>query len=302
MSLVPHHNRYAYSPITKRADYNWPEGKRLAFYIGLNIEHFAFGTGMSHTLSVPLPAPDVRAFSWCDYGNRVGVWRLFDMFDKLGLPAAHLINTTLFEYAPDIVQAINARGDEIIGHGRTNAERQATHWEKDEARLIAEVREEIANRANQNVRGWMGPWMSNSAVTPDLLQEAGFKFVMDWCADDQPLWMKTRAGRIMSVPYPFEMNDSPQMLVRHLTPPEFEHMIIEQFEEMLEQSVNQPLVCGLALHGMVVGQPYRLRALRRALTYIANHPQRDKIWFTRPGEIYDHCAALPTGIMSDPTA
>lgn len=302
MPLVPHHNRYAYSPITKRADYSWPEGKRLAFYIGLNIEHFAYGTGMSHTLSVALPAPDVRAFSWCDYGNRVGVWRLFDMFDKLGLPASHLINTTLFEYAPDIVQAINARGDEIIGHGRTNAERQAMYWERDEARLIAEVRDEIANRANQNVRGWMGPWMSNSTVTTDLLQEAGFKFVMDWCADDQPLWMKTRAGRIMSMPYPFEMNDSPQMLVRHLTPPEFEHMIIEQFEEMLEQSEHQPLVCGLALHGMVVGQPYRLRALRRALAYIANHPRRDKIWFTRPGEIYDHCAALPPGIMADPTA
>ncbi|NYE24570.1 polysaccharide deacetylase family protein [Pigmentiphaga litoralis] len=296
--LIPHHNRYAYSPIISRPDYTWPEGKRLAFHIGLNIEHFAFGTGLTHTPTVPIPAPDQRSFCWTDYGNRVGVFRLLDLFDSLGLPASHLVNTTLFEYAPEIVDSINRRGDEIIGHGRTNAERHGYMWEKDEARFIAEVRDEISEKAGQQVRGWMAPWMSVSQVTPDLLQEAGFKFVMDWPADDQPLWMKTRSGRIMSVPYPLELNDSPQMLVRHATPSDFEQMMIDQFEELLAQSDKQPLVFGLALHAMVVGQPYRLRALRRALQYISNHPQRDKVWFTRPGQIYDHCAALPDGVVT----
>ena len=72
---------------------------------------------------------------------------------------------------------------------------------------------------------------------------------------------------------------------------------LKEFEEMLSQSAKQPLVCGIALHTMIVGQPYRLRALRRALKYIVEHPQRDKIWFTRPGEIYDHCAALGDKVM-----
>lgn len=296
--LLPHHDRYPYSAIGTRKGYSWPEGKRLAFHIGLNIEHFAFGTGLTHTPTVPIPAPDQRAFAWTDYGNRVGVFRILDLFDEIGLPASHLINTTLFEYAPEIVAAVNGRGDEIIAHGRTNAERQGMMWEKDEARFIAEVRDEIAERAGQAVRGWMAPWMSVSHVTPDLLQEAGFKFVMDWPADDQPVWMRTRAGRIMSVPYPLELNDSPQMLVRHATPSDFEQMIIDQFEEMLAQSNKQPLVFGLALHAMVVGQPYRLRALRRALRYIEDHPQRDAVWFTRPGAIYDHCAALPEGTIA----
>ncbi|GAA4336796.1 polysaccharide deacetylase family protein [Pigmentiphaga soli] len=298
MLLLPHHNRYPYSSINARSDYSWPEGKRLAFYIGLNIEHFAFGAGLTHTPTVPIPAPDQRSFSWTDYGNRVGVFRLFDLFDSLGLPASHLINTTLFDYAPDIVAGINRRGDEIIGHGRTNAERHGYMWEADEARFLAEVRDAIAEKAGQDVRGWMAPWMSVSHVTPDLLDEAGFKFLMDWPADDQPVWMKTRKGRIMSVPYPLELNDSPQMLVRASTPSEFEQMIIDQFEEMLAQSERQPLVCGLALHAMVVGQPYRLRALRRALRHIVDHPQRDRVWFTRPGAIYDHCVALPAGTVT----
>lgn len=298
--MLPHHHRYAYSPIVERPDYAWPDGKRLAFFVGLNIEHFAFGAGLSHSLSVPLPAPDQRAFAWCDYGNRVGVWRLFDLFDELGLPASHLINTSLFEYAPQILRGIVARGDEVIAHGRTNAERHGGMWEKDEANFIAEVRDAIVEHWGQAPRGWMAPWMAVSQVTPDLLQEAGFKFVMDWPADDQPVWMKTRGGRIMSVPYPFELNDSPQMLVRHQSPDEFANAIIEQFEEMLDQSVKQPLVFSLALHAMVVGQPYRLRALRRALQHIVNHPKRDQVWFTRPGDIYDHCAKLPDSILRSP--
>ena len=297
---LPYHNRYSYSAIKSRPTYNWPEGKKLALYIGINIEHFAFGTGLGHSVSAELPPPDPRTFAWRDYGNRVGVWRIFDLLDQLGLPAAHLVNTTIFDYAPEILSSIKARGDEIIGHGRTNAERQGQLWEEDEARLIAYVRDQIDRHSGQRARGWMGPWMSQSHVTPDLLKEAGFEFLMDWPADDQPLWMKTRSGPIMSVPYPLEINDSPQLLVRRHTAVQFEEMIIEQFEEMLDQSEQQPLVCGIALHTMVVGQPYRLRSLRRALQHIVNHPNRDKVWFTRPGEIYDHCAALPAGTMPRP--
>jgi allantoinase len=297
---LPYHNRYSYSAIKSRPTYTWPEGKKLALYIGINIEHFAFGTGLGHSVSAELPPPDPRTFAWRDYGNRIGVWRIFDLLDQLGLPAAHLVNTTIFDYAPEILSSIKARGDEIIGHGRTNAERQGQFWEEDEARLIAYVRDQIERHSGQRARGWMGPWMSQSHVTPDLLKEAGFEFLMDWPADDQPLWMKTRSGPIMSVPYPLEINDSPQLLVRRHTAVQFEEMIIEQFEEMLDQSEQQPLVCGIALHTMVVGQPYRMRSLRRALQHIVNHPNRDKVWFTRPGEIYDHCAALPAGTMSRP--
>ncbi len=99
-------------------------------------------------------------------------------------------------------------------------------WEPDEARFLADVRDAILEHTGQQVRGWMAPWMSHSRHTPDLLQEAGYQFLMDWPADDQPIWMKTRGGRIMSVPYPLELNDSPQMLVRHHTPDQFSQIAI----------------------------------------------------------------------------
>jgi len=294
---LPYHGRFKYSAITKRPDYSWPDGKRLAIYFAINTEHFAFGGGLGHALSNELPQPDARTFAWRDYGNRVGVWRLYELLDELKLPACHLVNTAVFDYAPDVIEPIIARGDEVIGHGRTNAERHGQWWEADEARMLAEVRSKIEAATGRAPRGWMAPWMSQSKHTPDLLQEAGYCFEMDWPCDDQPIWMKTRNGRLMSMPYSLEINDSPQILVRHHTAEDFATMIVHQFEEMLHQSSRQPLVLGIALHTMIFGQPYRLYALRKALQHIVNHPERDKVWITRPGEIYDHVCALPEGTI-----
>jgi len=297
MLKLPHHNRYEYSAINNRKDYSWPGGKRLALYFGINIEHFSFGHGMRHAISTQQVPPDPRTFSWLDYGNRVGVWRLFDLFDEMKLPACHLINTTVFDYAPDILEAIKARGDEIIGHGRTNAEKQGDMWEEDEARFLAYIHDKIRTDSGTAPRGWMAPWMSQSHVTADLLDETGFRFAMDWPFDDQPIWMRTRNGRLMSLPYPLEINDSPQVVVQKQTGEAFAQSIIDQFDEMIEQSEKQPLVCGIALHTMVVGQPFRLRALRRALQHIVSHPLFDRVWLTRPGAIYDHCCSLPQGTI-----
>jgi len=294
---LPSHGRYEYSAISARKNYDWPDGKRLAVYVALNIEHFAFGTGLGHAISTELPQPDPRTYAWRDYGNRVGVWRLFDLLDDLSIPACHLVNTAIFDYCPEVLAPIASRGDEIIGHGRTNAERQGQMWEEDEARLIAHVRDEIEKFGGSRPRGWMGPWMSQSHVTPDLLKEASYDFLMDWPLDDQPVWMRTRSGPLLSVPYPLEINDSPALVVRRHTAVDFEQMILDQFEEMLEQSEKHPLVCGIALHTMVVGQPFRLRALRRAMKLLVEHPKRDKVWFTRPGAIFDHCKGLPAGTL-----
>src|ERR1044072_5356240 len=116
---LPHHERYDYSPIAKRANYDWPGGKRLAVYLGINIEHFAFGTGLGHSVTVEGPPPDARTFAWRDYGNRVGAWCPLALPPGRGLPACHLMNTTVLDYAPESPAAISARKDECIGHGRT---------------------------------------------------------------------------------------------------------------------------------------------------------------------------------------
>ena len=285
------HDRYDYRAINDRPDFCWPEGKRLAVYVALNLEHFAFGEGLGAELIPGGPAPDVPNFAWREYGNRVGAWRLLDMFEELALPAALLLNSSLLDHCPSLAAAFLARGDEIVGHGRTNSERQSVLSQAGESALIAEATTRIAAWCGRRPLGWLGPWLAQSHVTPDLLKEAGYDYLLDWCHDDQPVWMRTRSGAILSVPYPQEINDIPAIAVRRAGASEFADMIIDQFEEMLAQSAAQPLVMGIALHAYIVGQPFRLRHLRRALAHIA--ARRDDIWITTPGAIAQHYATLP---------
>jgi len=284
------HGRYDYSPITERAVYDWPNGTRLAVYIALNLEHFAFGEGLGAQLAPGAGEPDVLNYAWRDYGNRVGVWRLLRLFDELHFPVALLVNAAIYEYCPQVVAAFRQRGDEIVAHGRTNSERQAALDREEEAALIAHVTEVITRHEGKRPAGWLGPWISQSMHTPDLLKAAGYTYLLDWCHDDQPTWFRTDTTPILSVPYPQEINDIPAIVARKIEAAAFADMIIDNFDEMLEQSAAQPLVCGIALHPYIVGQPFRLRQLRRALSHIA--ARADKIWLTRPGAIADAVISL----------
>src|ERR1700744_3814624 len=138
---LPGHSRYAYSALPARPVYDWPGGKRLAVYLGLNLETFAFGEGLGARLAPHAGEPDVLNFSWRDYGNRGGAWRLLELFETLGFPASVLVNSELYAEAPGLVAAFRARGDEIVAHGRTNAERQGALSELEERALIAEATE-----------------------------------------------------------------------------------------------------------------------------------------------------------------
>ncbi|HEY5217166.1 MAG TPA: polysaccharide deacetylase family protein, partial [Pseudolabrys sp.] len=260
------HGRYPYSAVTERPVYDWPQGKRLAVYIGLNLEWFSFGEGLGAELTPAGPQPDVLNYSWRDYGNRVGVFRLADLFGDLKLPVSLLVNAQMIEHAPQALAAFP--GAEIVGHGRSNSERQGTLTEADERALIAETTATLEQHCGARPRGWLGPWISQSPLTPDLLQEAGYSYLLDWCHDDQPVWMKTRQGRILSVPYPQELNDIPQIVARKREGSEFADMIVDAFDVMHEESAKRPLVMGIALHPYLVGWPHRFKHLARALKHI----------------------------------
>ena len=295
LGALPDHGRFPYRPITRRPDHRWPGGAGLAVYLGFNIEHFAFGEGLGAGIGPASPQPDVLNYSWREYGNRVGAWRCLELFDQLGLPTAALINTALYDHCPELVAAFVTRGDELIGHGHSNAERQGMLSEAAERALLARCRDRIREASGQTPAGWLSPWISESVLTPDLLTETGYSYTLNWCHDDQPMRMRTRDGKgLWAVPYPQELNDIPMIVARQLDAKDFAQMIIDQFDEMLDQARRQPLVMGIALHPYLVGQPYRLRHLRRALEHIAAARDRAGVWFTTPGAICDQMDRLTT--------
>ncbi len=293
LGALPNADRFAYRPITRRTAYRWPNGAGLAVYLGFNLEHFAFGEGLGAGIGPASPEPDVLNHAWREYGNRVGAWRCLELFDQLALPAATLINTALYDHCPELVAACVARGDELVGHGHSNAERQGGLDEAGERELLVHCRERMRIHSGVAPAGWLSPWISESRVTPDLLAETGYRYTLNWCHDDQPQPMRTRGGQpLWSVPYPQELNDIPMIVARQMDGKDFAQMIVDNFDEMLEQSRAQALVMGIALHPYIVGQPYRLRHLRKALGHIAAARDNGTVWVATPGAICAHAVAV----------
>jgi len=287
--MLRHHGRYGYTPITRRPAFTWPGGRTLAVYVALNLEHYAFGEGLTESIVPSLDAHDVLNYSWREYGNRVGAWRLASLFTSLDMPLSVLVNAAIYDHCPELVETFRSRGDEIAAHGRTNSEAQSGLDEAAERALIEDVSSTLRKHEGVAPEGWLGPWIAETPRTPDLLHEAGYRYVLDWCSDDQPVWLATRQGRILAVPYPQELNDSNAIVGRHMSAPDFADAIVDQFDEMREQSASQPLVMGVALHAYIAGQPFRLKHLRRAFAHIAR--ERDAIWLSTAGAIARHYAA-----------
>jgi peptidoglycan/xylan/chitin deacetylase (PgdA/CDA1 family) len=280
------HGRYAYSAIAHRPAWHWPGGARLAVFVAVNLEAFPFAEGLGIPLVNPLPEPDVQNFGMRDWGNRVGVWNLLDALDEHATPAAALINTAIYDQCPEVAAAFRARGDEFLGHGRSNAERQSDMDEPTERAMIAACRARIAAEEGAPPRGWMGPWVAETHVTPDLLAEAGFDYVMDWTHDDQPTRIATRGGPLITIPYSRPTNDIPALHAAKWPADVWADALIDGIEESLRLATRWPLVFNLSLHPFLVGHPHRLRHLRRVLAHLAGLGPR--IWLTRPGAIAQH--------------
>jgi allantoinase len=293
--MLKSHGRYDYSPIVSRPDYSWPEGKRLAVHFSLNVEHFEFGQGMGNDYAAPHPQPNTRSFAWRDFGNRVGAWRLIELADRYDIPYAVLANTELYDYCPELMAAFRKRGDEIVGHGRTNAERQVDMSFDQERACILEATSTIEQHEGRKPAGWLAPYISQTHDSLELLKEAGYRYMMDWPLDDQPVWFRTKHGPILSLPYAHDLNDSLECVSRRTPSQLYCESLIDQFDALLEESERRPLVMPVVLHSFILGQAYRARQFSRVVEHILRH--RERIWITRPGAICAHIESLPKGIV-----
>ncbi len=290
------HGRYPYSPITRRPDYRWPNGARLALYVALGVEHYRFGEGLTEDILPGASKPDFVNASWRDYGNRVGGFRLLDRLAAYGIAPAVLLNTDAYDHAPDLLDAARARGAEMVGHGLSNSDTLAGRSEPDEAAYLKAVADRIAAREGAAPRGWSSPWLAQTERTFDLLGEAGYGYVLDLRLDDQPVWLTTRAKPLLALPYGLELNDSSTMIGRQAGAAEFAAMVVDEFDEMLAAAEHVPLVMSVVVHTFISGAPFRLRALTRALDHIAAH--RDRVWITTPGAIAQYVQDNPAFAVS----
>jgi allantoinase len=275
---------YRYSPIVERAPIEYPDGKRCALYIGLNIEHFHLGRPSTSVTPITAGLPvDPMNFGWRDYGTRVGVWRMIELLDELQLRASVLLNSEVCENYPQIVAAGVERDWAWLGHGVTNS----TLWtgiERDEERLLLRgIVDTITKATGRSPRGWLGPALTETEHTPALLAELGFTYTLDWVADDQPFPLEVTGSRFISVPYSVEVNDIPAFLDRGMSAAEFGQAIVDHMELLRAESQRRPGgVLGLALHPFLVNQPFRHRYLVEALERVRAF---DDVWFTTSDDL-----------------
>jgi peptidoglycan/xylan/chitin deacetylase (PgdA/CDA1 family) len=277
---------YTYSPITERPPLTWPAGNRVAVYVGLNVEHFL--PDMPSTSIWPGTAdlrPDALNHGWRDYGARVGIWRTIEALDAHGIRPSVLLNSTVVDAYPQIVSAGLERNWTWLAHGRTNSTLHTGLSVDEERQVLREITDTIAGATGRRPVGWMGPGLTETHRTPELLAELGFQYVLDWTNDDQPY--RLTVPNMLSVPYSVELNDL-LLFAKGFTGPEFVQIVKDQFDQLRADSAVSGRVMALALHPFVIGQPFRHRYLVQALDYLA---AQEDAWLTTSDDIAGHFLA-----------
>src|SRR6185369_17244761 len=206
---------------------------------------------------------------------RVGFWRMLDVFGDCRIPAVLAINGSAIARYQPIVKAARERNWEFIGHGFSQKNMQKVENERDDIRKTSAA---IREATGKNPRGWLGPGLTETWETPDLLAEEGYDYVCDWVLDDQPVTLKTRAKPIVNIPYTQECNDVAMMLIQHHKASEYADRAVDQFEQLYADAAGSARIMALVVHPYIMGAPHRLKYFDRALAHIRGH--RDVLFWT----------------------
>lgn len=274
---------YAHSPIIRRPQLQLPNGARVAFWIGLNIEHYEIDKPSTSIFGGTAGlVPDPLNYGWRDYGPRVGLWRMTEILDKHGIRASVLLNSDVCKYYPEIIEEGNKRNWVWLAHGKNNSILQAGMDIDQERAYLTDIVTTLKKSTGKQPRGWLGPALSETFNTPDLLEELGITYVCDWCNDDQPYKLNTKGGKMISVPYSIEVNDIPLFVGKSFSGEDFYQLLVDQFDVLYEEGKHTGRVMCVALHPFVTGLPFRSKYLDKALAYITSH--RD-VWLPTSDEI-----------------
>ncbi len=278
--------RYEYSPWNDRPKITWPNGARVAFWVAPNIEFYEMDPPPNAQQAAwQRPVPDVMNYSHRDYGNRAGIWRLFEVMDRYNIRGSVSLNVAVCDHHPEVIEACVKRDWELFSHGVYNTRYTYGMDEAQEREMIEDVFATIERASGQKVAGWLSPALTNTERTIDLLAEYGVKYTCDFFHDDQPQPVKVKSGKLISVPYSLEMNDVLVYMMQQASPRRYTEMLKAQFDQLYEEGAESGTVMCIPLHPYLVGQPHRIEPFAEALEYITGH---DDVWVTTGREIADY--------------
>jgi peptidoglycan/xylan/chitin deacetylase (PgdA/CDA1 family) len=269
---LPHARRHTYSAIVDRPVLKLPNDGRIIVWTIVNLEVWDISRPMARQV-LPAPTgqvllPDVPNWSWHEYGMRVGVWRFFDLYNQLGIRPTLSINARVcLDYERVAAQARDA-GWEFMGHAY---EQMPIHKVEDQAGMIAKSMDVLEKFAGKRPVGWLGPGLTQTEQTPELLAAAGVKYVGDWVYDDEPTVIQTAKGPLVTLPYTVELNDIPMMVVQHHESGYWAQRCKDQFDRLWQEGAQRPRIMAIAIHPYISGQPHRIKYLEEVYAHIGRH-------------------------------
>ncbi|MEO7941714.1 MAG: polysaccharide deacetylase family protein, partial [Burkholderiaceae bacterium] len=277
---------YDYLPYANRPRIRWPNDARVAFWVAPNIEFYELDPPRNPSRAAwARPAPDVLNYSYRDYGNRAGFWRMLAAMQRCHMRGSVSLNVAVCEHHPEVIKACADNGWEFYSHGSYNTRYLMGMTEAQERAVIQDSIDTIRKHTGQKLDGWLAPALTYTDNTLDLVAEMGLSYVCDLFHDDQPGAVKVKKGRLISVPYSLEMNDVIVYNVNLVSPRRYADILKRQFDRLYAEGEASGTVMCIPLHPYLVGQPYRMAAFEEALAYITGH---DKVWLATGREIAQH--------------
>jgi peptidoglycan/xylan/chitin deacetylase (PgdA/CDA1 family) len=277
--------RLEYSAIVDRPPLKLPGGARMVVWPVVNVEVWDIGRAMPRQVLPPptgiTQLPDVPHWSWHEYGMRVGFWRFKEVLDGLGIVPTLAINARVCLDYERVARAALEGGWEFMGH---SYDQRPIHAEPDQRATIQKAVKVIREYTGKQPVGWLGPGLTQTFDSPELLAEAGIKYIADWVIDDEPCRIKTGKGPLVAMPYTAELNDIPMMMIQHHASAEFEARCMDHFERLYAESAKRAKVMAIAVHPYISGVPHRIKYFERVFQRLK---QNDGVLFWTGEQILD---------------
>ena len=246
---------------------------RIIIWTIVNFELWDISRPMARQV-LPAPTgqvflPDVPNWSWHEYGMRVGAWRFFELYKKLGIRPTLSINARVCLEYPRVAAEARENGWEFMGHA---FEQMPIHKVEDQAGMINRSMDTIETFTGTRPIGWLGPGLTQTNETPDILAAAGVKYIGDWVYDDEPTVIRTTSTPLVTLPYSVELNDIPMMIVQHHESEYWKKRCCDQFDRLYMEGETRPRIMAMAIHPYISGQPHRNRYLEEIYAHINSHP------------------------------
>jgi peptidoglycan/xylan/chitin deacetylase (PgdA/CDA1 family) len=269
--MIPR-KRSTFSAIVDRPPLTLPNRARIVVWTIVNLEFWSISRPMARQV-LPAPTgqvllPDLPNWAWHEYGMRVGVWRFFELFRRLAIRPTLSINARVCEEYERVARAAHEAGWEFMGHAW---EQMPIHKAEDQRAMIAKSLDAIRRFTGANPKGWLGPGLTETFETPDLLAQAGIEYIGDWVYDDEPTEIRTKHGPLITLPYSVELNDIPMMLVQHHESAYFTTRCTDTFDQLYEEGAKRAKIMAIAIHPYISGQPHRIKYLEAVYNYVNRH-------------------------------